>query len=92
MAGSGDDEQQATGRERSGGNQVEGNVVTPAIFNHRTEHRRTTDDPKEKKELGAAYHLTHFIFRCKPGEFRHCLLYTSPSPRDGLLSRMPSSA
>ena len=29
------------------------------------------------------------------GRFRlayHCLLYTSPSPRDGLLSRMPSSA
>ena len=24
--------------------------------------------------------------------FRSCLLYTSPSPRDGLLSRMPSSA
>ena len=23
---------------------------------------------------------------------RPCLLYTSPSPRDGLLSRMPSSA
>ena len=22
----------------------------------------------------------------------NCLLYTSPSPRDGLLSRMPSSA
>ena len=28
-----------------------------------------------------------FITRLK-----HCLLYTSPSPRDGLLSRMPSSA
>ena len=34
-----------------------------------------------------------------PGEFKNevqllptCLLYTSPSPRDGLLSRMPSSA
>ena len=26
------------------------------------------------------------------GRFLHCLLYTSPSPRDGLLSRMPSSA
>ena len=26
------------------------------------------------------------------GEIRGCLLYTSPSPRDGLLSRMPSSA
>ena len=25
-------------------------------------------------------------------ENKHCLLYTSPSPRDGLLSRMPSSA
>ena len=25
-------------------------------------------------------------------EFTGCLLYTSPSPRDGLLSRMPSSA
>ena len=25
-------------------------------------------------------------------EFNGCLLYTSPSPRDGLLSRMPSSA
>ena len=24
--------------------------------------------------------------------FKTCLLYTSPSPRDGLLSRMPSSA
>ena len=24
--------------------------------------------------------------------YRICLLYTSPSPRDGLLSRMPSSA
>ena len=24
--------------------------------------------------------------------YRACLLYTSPSPRDGLLSRMPSSA
>ena len=31
----------------------------------------------------------------KPGALRKslgCLLYTSPSPRDGLLSRMPSSA
>ena len=25
-------------------------------------------------------------------EAKTCLLYTSPSPRDGLLSRMPSSA
>ena len=25
-------------------------------------------------------------------QYKACLLYTSPSPRDGLLSRMPSSA
>ena len=28
----------------------------------------------------------------KENTFIPCLLYTSPSPRDGLLSRMPSSA
>ena len=27
-----------------------------------------------------------------PDEFKACLLYTSPSPRDATLSRMPSSA
>ena len=27
-----------------------------------------------------------------PEQYTICLLYTSPSPRDGLLSRMPSSA
>ena len=27
-----------------------------------------------------------------PKKSKICLLYTSPSPRDGLLSRMPSSA
>ena len=41
--------------------------------------------------------LEHFPGRFQIGlrtEFRdtNCLLYTSPSPRDGLLSRMPSSA
>ena len=29
---------------------------------------------------------------CAAGRYTDCLLYTSPSPRDGLLSRMPSSA
>ena len=30
--------------------------------------------------------------QARPARPRFCLLYTSPSPRDGLLSRMPSSA
>ena len=55
---------------------------------------------------GLAYHelayeiLLPFVSDCIPAEdFKAiliqtyaCLLYTSPSPRDGLLSRMPSSA
>ena len=32
------------------------------------------------------------LINSAPGTLNTCLLYTSPSPRDGLLSRMPSSA
>ena len=32
------------------------------------------------------------VIETKTMDYRFCLLYTSPSPRDGLLSRMPSSA
>ena len=32
------------------------------------------------------------IYGLTKGQYSPCLLYTSPSPRDGLLSRMPSSA
>ena len=32
------------------------------------------------------------MLRLAEDEVSDCLLYTSPSPRDGLLSRMPSSA
>ena len=37
-------------------------------------------------DLGGIDGLLHIT------DMSHCLLYTSPSPRDGLLSRMPSSA
>ena len=30
--------------------------------------------------------------KCSAGTYISCLLYTSPSPRDGRISRMPSSA
>ena len=33
-----------------------------------------------------------YLFSEDQGRYIICLLYTSPSPRDGLLSRMPSSA
>ena len=39
---------------------------------------------------GAMYKKGGSVKKKKQGY--NCLLYTSPSPRDGLLSRMPSSA
>ena len=47
------------------------------------------------------YNLAHLLDSIEPtfvsnyyeiDQIKLCLLYTSPSPRDGLLSRMPSSA
>ena len=43
--------------------------------------------------LGDSYQGGYDYFMGKYLEpYYYCLLYTSPSPRDGLLSRMPSSA
>ena len=36
--------------------------------------------------------VTKWVLGCLATSMFGCLLYTSPSPRDGLLSRMPSSA
>ena len=36
--------------------------------------------------------IAHDMTKSERDECKDCLLYTSPSPRDGLLSRMPSSA
>ena len=50
-------------------------------LNHRIEvlkMMKEDEEAKRKNEISA--------------NLRSCLLYTSPSPRDGLLSRMPSSA
>ena len=38
------------------------------------------------------FDLNEFIPYITTERYKDCLLYTSPSPRDGLLSRMPSSA
>ena len=46
-------------------------------------------DEKMHPELS---HDVHFESKGFMEAVNVCLLYTSPSPRDGLLSRMPSSA
>ena len=58
--------------------------------------------PEYKDNAAVQKHLTEFGCKKKNGQTTYfpvkkatsysCLLYTSPSPRDGLLSRMPSSA
>ena len=42
---------------------------------------------RKEKKLYQSCHILH-----KQGKYYICLLYTSPSPRDATLSRMPSSA
>ena len=49
-----------------------------------------TNDTLEKVEQEYANRID--VVGCRSDLFWSCLLYTSPSPRDGLLSRMPSSA
>ena len=49
------------------------------------------------RNAGAGYCIFNDLAICAEKALQHpginrCLLYTSPSPRDGLLSRMPSSA
>ena len=43
--------------------------------------------PWSKKNFFSSFEVGHNSIVCK-----HCLLYTSPSPRDLSTSRMPSSA
>ena len=45
------------------------------------------DAPPDKEDCKPFIHVAGLLAQAKL-----CLLYTSPSPRDGLLSRMPSSA
>ena len=44
------------------------------------------------KSLANKIRLKEMLYTFCMAEGTPCLLYTSPSPRDGLLSRMPSSA
>ena len=50
--------------------------------------RRVSKQPETLEQRQQAKESARRIARA----FMSCLLYTSPSPRDGLLSRMPSSA
>ena len=62
---------------------------------HNARHQFALEDAGQTCRRHSAY--LHWHCRAEPRNlqfrvFSACLLYTSPSPRDGLLSRMPSSA
>jgi predicted dehydrogenase len=48
--------------------------------------------PRATREIRILGSEGEIVYSADSNELRYCLLYTSPSPRDGLLSRMPSSA
>ena len=53
----------------------------------------TPEEYRVLREKGTEMAFTGKYYKHKDnGKYVCCLLYTSPSPRDGLLSRMPSSA
>ena len=58
--------------------------------------RKKLDDIEKKQDMMNKMYQLDGEKKIKRGEVPSghytCLLYTSPSPRDGLLSRMPSSA
>ena len=47
---------------------------------------------KETREIDGRDYVLEYPLHADFALIKACLLYTSPSPRDGLLSRMPSSA
>ena len=51
-----------------------------------------TNEPFTEETTGQIDPQNPFDNALENAAYRTCLLYTTPSPRDGLLSRMPSSA
>ena len=74
-------------------NESQMNGYDALVFNTRRENAPGAPDLRLASEEQAG--MKRFINSGKGFVCLHisgCLLYTSPSPRDGLLSRMPSSA
>ena len=71
--------------------------VTKTNPNQQKPKNQTTRDQRKSNtytffNLMTAENITDQIIRELVDHFKNCLLYTSPSPRDATLTRMPSSA
>ena len=63
-----------------------------AYSDERLDFRTRVLAHKVNRRVEIGPHATLYFEDALTMQYQVCLLYTSPSPRDGLLSRMPSSA
>ena len=70
--------------------------LAPQVYQSLFDGSRRAEIQTQRKRLTVFFsdikNFTVSTAQWQPDEVTFCLLYTSPSPRDGLLSRMPSSA
>ena len=90
---------QATVREQPHNIEAEQGLLGAILINNRAFekvsdflHSEHFSDPIHGRIFEACGKLIERGQIANPVTLKPCLLYTSPSPRDGLLSRMPSSA
>ena len=63
------------------------------VITYNDKQYRASDLNEEQMAIAAKLNVAgRKLARLQEAYDDYCLLYTSPSPRDGLLSRMPSSA
>ena len=70
---------------------AEGQRTTPSVVAFTEDGERLIGTPARRQAVTNPEHTYYAVKRLIGRPFT-CLLYTSPSPRDATLSRMPSSA
>ena len=73
-------------------NFIETGTIDPLDVNILNAYVQYMQSTGNQKPDDVATFLTFYEGKVASGAVAGCLLYTSPRPRDGLLSRMPSSA
>ena len=78
-------------RKRLGELLVDLKLITPVQLEEAVEAQKERAEHLGKVLVRKGYLTEDLLLNALAAQYG-CLLYTSPSPRDGLLSRMPSSA
>ena len=73
-------------------NLLDANIPLPELRRQDTKNRQNSIDDIPEKQIKFLQDRIQLYFNEGMDLYNDCLLYTSPSPRDATLSRMPSSA